>query len=195
MEKGVQAHKIWTKTIGNLNKYLQPSWAEGWFPHWSQLTHLSAWQQRPVHSGPEWFQALPYQTQIHLCLWSNHSCCLGWQRRATKQRRRWSVENNLEMNWDSWLKVTDPRDLIHTVLCLLIDLWLWLFFFLRAGVLWITNRESKRREKNADLVSTIEDGRLIDSIPLQNFGVLKMHLLCSGFQESLKPFYSSPLLK
>lgn len=92
------------------------------------------------------------------------------------------------MNWDSWLKVTDPRDLIHTVLCLLIDLWLWLFFFLRAGVLWITNRESKRREKNADLVSTIEDGSLIDLIPLQNFGILKMHLLCSGFQESLKLF-------
>lgn len=152
-----------------INKYLQPSWPEGWFPHWSQLTHLSAWQQKPVHSGrtgPKWFQALPYETQIHLCLWSNQSCCLGWQWRATKQRRRWSVENNLEMNWDSWLKVTDPRDLIHTVLCLLIDLWLWLFFFLRAGVLWITNRESKRREKNSDLGSTIEDGSLIDLIPL-----------------------------
>lgn len=150
-------------------KYLQPSWPEGWFPHWSQLTHLSARWQNPVHSkhmGPELFRALPYETQIHLCLLSNQSCCLGWQWRATKQQRRWSVENNLEMNWNSWLKVTDPRDLMHPVLCLLIDSRLWLFFFLRAGTLWFTNRGSKRREKNADLVSTIQDRSLIDLIPL-----------------------------
>lgn len=37
-----------------------------------------------------------------------------------------------EINWYSRLKVRDPRDLMRTALCLLIDSWLWLFFFLRA---------------------------------------------------------------
>lgn len=159
-EKGMRHMKYEKKTIWNLNKYLQPSWPEGWFLHWSQLGHLSPWRQKPVRHkciGAGLFQALHYEKWIHLCLWSNQSCCLGWQRRATKQWRRWSAENNLEMNWDSWLKVTDLRDLIHTALCLLMDSQLWLFFFLRAGALWINNRHSERRRKkpkhDADCVS------------------------------------------
>lgn len=92
--------------------------------------------------GTKLFQASPYERQIHLCLPSNQSRCLAWQWRATKQWRRWSAENNLEMNRDSWLKVTGPQDWIHTVLFLLIDSQLWLFFFLREGPSSINNTES-----------------------------------------------------
>lgn len=130
--------------------------------------------------GAKLFQASPYERQIHLCLWSNQSRCLDWQWRLTKQWRRWSAENNLEMNTDSELKVTGPQNLIHTVLCLLIDSQLWLFFFLTEGTLWINN--TWRRFCDENVQSRIQERIPIDLIPFLEPGKLKLYVLSSVFQ-------------